>query len=125
MLGTADRGKVLSYGEIFIFWFPLGLMWLMMAAEQPALTAVIARMSDAEVNLAAFGVVFALALVAESPIIQMLSAATALAGHRENYRLLLRFMHIMAAILTAGHLLVGLTPLYDVIVSGILNVRTM
>ncbi len=122
MLGTADRGKVLSYGEIFIFWFPLGLMWLMMAAEQPALTAVIARMADAEANLAAFGVVFALALVAESPIIQMLSAATALAGHRENYRLLLRFMHIMAALLTAGHLIVGLTPLYDLIVSGILNV---
>jgi hypothetical protein len=97
-------------------------MWLMMAAEQPALTAVIARMTEAETNLAAFGVVFALALVAESPIIQMLSAATALAGHRQNYRLLLRFMHLMAFALTALHLLVGVTPLFDLIVAGLLNV---
>ena len=112
----------MSYGEILAFWFPLGLMWLMMAAEQPALTAVVARMPDAETNLAAFGVVFALALVLESPIIQMLSAATALAGDREHYRLLMRFMHIMAVGLTVLHLLIGLTPLYDLIVGGILNV---
>ena len=122
MTSRLDRDRALSYGEIFVFWFPLGVMWLMMAAEQPALTAVIARMPEAEVNLAAFGVVFALSLVAESPIIQMLSAATALAAHRQNYRLLLRFTHIMALGLTAFHLLVGLTPLYDLIVSGILNV---
>jgi len=117
-----DARPALTYREILAFWFPLGLMWLMMAAEQPALTAVIARMTDAEINLAAFGVVFALALVLESPVIQMLSAATALAGERENYQLLMRFMHIMAAGLTALHLLVGLTPLYDVIVGSILNV---
>lgn len=112
----------LTYRQIFIFWFPLGLMWLMMAAEQPALTAVIARMQDAEVNLAAFGVVFAIALVAESPIIQMLSAATALSGHRQNYQLLLRFMLLMSLALVGLHLLVGLTPIYDVIVGGILQV---
>ena len=122
MAVQSERARTLSYGEIFVFWFPLGLMWLMMAAEQPALTAVIARMPEAEVNLAAFGVVFAISLVAESPIIQMLSAATALAGHRQNYRLLLRFMHIMAAALTFVHLAIGLTPAYDLIVSGILNV---
>ncbi len=113
---------VLAYRQIFLFWFPLGLMWLMMAAEQPALTAVIARMQDAEVNLAAFGVVFAIALVAESPIIQMLSAATALSGHRQNYRLLLRFMALMSIGLVGLHLLVGLTPLYDLIVGGVLQV---
>jgi len=112
----------LTYRQIFIFWLPLGLMWLMMAAEQPALTAVIARMQDAEVNLAAFGVVFAIALVAESPIIQMLSAATALSGHRQNYQLLLRFMLLMSLVLVGLHLLVGLTPLYDFVVGGILQV---
>ncbi|MFW5688045.1 MAG: hypothetical protein ACOC1U_00615 [Spirochaetota bacterium] len=112
----------LTYSEILVFWIPLGLMWLMMAAEQPALTAVIARMTDAEINLAAFGVVFALALVLESPIIQMLSAATALTGERENYQLLMRFMHLMALALTGLHLLIGLTPLYDLVVGGILNV---
>jgi progressive ankylosis protein len=79
-------------------------------------------MPAAELNLAAFGVVFAIALVAESPIIQMLSAATALSGNRQNYRLLMRFMHLMALGLTGTHLLIGLTPAYDLIVGGILQV---
>ncbi len=122
MAERIETRPVMTYGQIFVFWFPLALMWLMMATEQPALTAIIARMPNARVNLAAFGVVFAIALVAESPIIQMLSAATALCGHRQNYELLLRFMHIMALILTIGHLVVALTPLYDFIVGGLLNV---
>jgi hypothetical protein len=113
---------LLSYSQILVFWLPLGLMWLMMAVEQPALTAVIARLPNAEVNLAAFGVVFALSLVVESPVIQMLAAATAVANNAANYRLLMRFMHIMAIGLTALHLLIGLTPLYDLIVTGLLNV---
>lgn len=105
-----------------LFWLPLGVMWLMMAAEQPALTAIVARLPDAERNLAAFGVVFAISLVIESPIIQMLAAATAVSGNTANYRLLLRFMHVFAVALTGLHLLIGLTPLYDLIVTGILNV---
>ena len=121
MPAHADRPP-LSYGQIFVFWIPLGIMWLMMAVEQPALAAVIARMPDAAVNLAAFGVVFAIALVAESPVLQMLSAATALTGHRADYDLLLRLMHILALSLTALHLLIGLTPLYDAIVGGLLGV---
>ncbi|TVQ18788.1 MAG: hypothetical protein EA382_17335 [Spirochaetaceae bacterium] len=121
MPAHADRPP-LSYGQMFVFWIPLGIMWLMMAVEQPALAAVIARMPDAAVNLAAFGVVFAIALVAESPVLQMLSAATALTGHRADYDLLLRLMHILALSLTALHLLIGLTPLYDAIVGGLLGV---
>ncbi len=97
-------------------------MWLMMAAEQPLLTAVIARMPDAALNLAAFGVVFSIALVAESPIIQMLSAATALTGNRWDYGMLLKLLHILAASLTVIHLLVGLTPVYGWIVGGLLDV---
>ena len=125
LAGAALRrsgSDLLSYSQILVFWLPLGLMWLMMAVEQPSLTAVIARMSDAELNLAAFGVVFALSLVVESPVIQMLAAATAIADTAANYRLLLRFMHIMAVSLVGLHLLIGLTPLYDYIVTGLLSV---
>lgn len=121
-MSTVERPPAESYTGIFLFWLPLGMMWLMMAAEQPLLTAVIARMPDAAVNLAAFGVVFAIALVAESPIIQMLSAATALTGNRWDYGMLLRLMHILALALTALHVVVAFTPLYDLIVGGVLNV---
>ena len=63
---SGERDRLLSYSEIVIFWLPLGMMWVMIAAEQPALTAIIARLPDAETKLAAFGVVFALSLVIES-----------------------------------------------------------
>ena len=112
----------LSYREVVFFWLPLGVMWVMMAFEQPALSAAIARLPEPQVNLAAFGVVFAIALVAESPIIQMLAAATALADNKHNYRLLLTFMHIMATLLTIVHLAVALTPAFDFIVKGLLDV---
>lgn len=117
-----ERVQQLSYRAILAFWFPLGMMWLMMAAEQPALAAVIARLPGPELNLAAYGVVWAIALVIESPIIQMLAAATAVADSEANYRLLLRFMHVLGAALTVIHLVIGLTPLYDLLVSGVLNV---
>ncbi len=117
-----DSSHLLSYSEILIFWLPLAMMWIMMAAEQPALAAIIARLPDAETNLAAFGIVFTLSLVIESPIIQMLGAATAVSDNAANYRMLLRFMHLLGVVLTAIHLLVGLTPLYDLIVTGLLNV---
>lgn len=117
-----NRGRGISYGSIIIFWAPLVLMRLMMAVEQPALTAVIARLSEAEINLASFGVMMAVALVIESPIIQMFSAATALAGSRQNYQKLLKAMNILAVVLTLVHLIVGLTPLFNLILRHLLAV---
>lgn len=111
-----------SYRYIFVFWVPLALMWLMMAIEQPALAAIVARLPDETTNLAAFGVAFSLALVIESPIIQLLTAATALAGDTARYRVLIRFMHLLGLGLTAVHLLIAITPLFDFIVSTILSV---
>jgi hypothetical protein len=112
----------LPYRYILVFWTPLAVMWILMGFEQPALTAVAARLPDAALNLAAFGVTFAIALVIESPIIQMLAAATALTRDRRHYRLLMRFMHLLAGGLTVLHLLVGATPLYHFILSTLMAV---
>lgn len=97
-------------------------MWLMMAVEVPGQNAVIARMPNAEANLAAAGIVFSLALVIESPVIQILAAATALSGNRANYRVLLRSMHVMSAALVGLHLIIALTPAFALIVEGLLGV---
>lgn len=121
-LSNSSSEQQLSYSQIFVFWLPLGVMWLMMAVEQPALSAVIARLPEPELNLAAFGVVWAISLAIESPVIQMLAAATALASNLSTYKTLLRFMHGMAISLTALHLLVGLTPLFDFIVVNLMRV---
>ena len=58
----------LSTGRILGFWTPLMGTWLLMAVDGPLLTALIARMAHAELNLAAYGVAFSFALVAEAPI---------------------------------------------------------
>lgn len=112
----------LTQTRIFWFWVPLAAMWLMMAIEQPAIAAVIARLPAPELNLAAFGVTFSLALIVESPVIMLLTAGTALPKGKQSYERLLQFTHILAAGLTALHLLVGLTPLYRFIVGTLIGV---
>jgi hypothetical protein len=88
-----------------------------MAVEGPALSAVAARLPNPEINLAAFGgVVYPLSLTIEAPIIMLLSASTALSKDWNSYQKLKRVTILMGAILTAVHVLVAFTPLYDVVV---------
>lgn len=98
--------------HILRLWLPLAAMWVLMSLEQPTLSAVIARLPAATLNLAAYGLTFALALIIESPIIMFLTLGAALARSRAAFRRLMQFTHILAWGLTALHLLVGLTPLY-------------
>jgi len=97
-------------------WWPLAGSWMLMAVESPALSAVVARLVEPEINLAAVGVVYSLSLLIEAPIIMLLSASTALSKDWDSYLRLRRFMMRAGALLTALHVLVAFTPLYDVIV---------
>jgi hypothetical protein len=107
---------------IFRTWWPLAASWALMAAELPVLGAIVARLPDPEVNLAAYGgIVFALALIIESPIIMLLAASTALSKDWASYALMRRFMMTASAALTMLHALVAFTPLYYVIVEDILG----
>ena len=82
-------------------WLPLAASWLLMAVEQPMLTATMGRMADEKVQLAAWGsVVFPIALVVEAPIIMLLAASTALCEDWVSYRKVRRFMWISGAALT-------------------------
>lgn len=93
-----------------------------MSAELPMVSAVVARLAQPEINLAAYGgVVYPLALIVESPIIMLLAASTALSKDWASYRKLRRFMMVAGAALTALHLLVALTPLYYVVVRGLIG----
>jgi hypothetical protein len=112
----------LTLTKIFLFWVPLAIMWIIMGVELPAVNAIIARLPFPKENLAAFGVTFSLSLLMEGPIIQMLTAGTALAHNLENYKRLLAFMHVLAAGLTSLHLIVGLTPLYDIIARQVIGI---
>lgn len=102
--------------RIFRLWLPLALMWLLMAAEKPMLAAVIARLDDPITHLAAFEITFSLALIVESPVIMLLTAATALADNRHSYRRLLAFAVALGGVFTGVHLVVALTGAYGVFV---------
>jgi len=111
----------LTQRYIFRFWLPLALMWVMMALEQPVLAAVIARLPDPKVQLAAFGITFGLALLIEGPIIMLLTASTALAKGKQSYTQLLRFTALIAGILTLLHLVIALTPAYAFVVETLIG----
>jgi hypothetical protein len=94
-----------------------------MGLELPVVSAVMARLADPEIHLAAYGgVVFPISLLIEAPVIMLLAASTALSKDWNAYRFLRRFMVQLASALTLLHILVAFTPLYDVVVTGILGV---
>ena len=105
----------LSYKKIFQFWFPLSATWLMMAVEGPFLTALIARFTDPEYNLAAYGVAFSIALIIESPVILLLSASTALVENRETFQKLKRFVYFLSASTVIFILILLIPAIYNFI----------
>jgi hypothetical protein len=98
-LDRPARGP-LGTRQILAFWAPLAATWLMMAVEGPYVAAIIARLPDAEVNLAAYGVAFSFAFMAEAPIIMMMTAANALVRGRASYFALRRFLLLLNVALT-------------------------
>lgn len=99
----------LSYAQIFRFWLPLALTWLMMSVEGPYIAAIIARLDAEKLNLAAYGIAYAFALVAESPVIMLMSAATALCRNSHNYRQL-RFFSLLLSLAVTLLLALFLLP---------------
>lgn len=96
----APSASAISYGRVARFWSPLAATWVMMAVEGPFVAAAIARLPDAKINLAAFGVAFAIAIVIEAPVMMIMSTATALVRGRDSYRRLRLFSHALNGIST-------------------------
>jgi progressive ankylosis protein len=105
---AADR----STRFVLLFWAPLAAQWLMMGLEGPFLAAVIARLADPSFNLAAYGVAFAFAILVESPVIMLMSAATALVDGAESYRKLRNFANALNILSTGLLLLILVPPVY-------------
>ncbi len=118
-----NTNQNLSLRHILNVWWPLAASWLLMAAESPAMSAIVSRLPAPKINLAAYGgVAFPLAMLIESPIVMLLSASTTLSKDWASYRKIRRFMMTASAILTALHALVVFTPLYYLLVVKILGV---
>ncbi len=119
---TETREIPLSQKNIFSAWWPLAMSWLLMSLELPFLSAVIARLENPEIHLAAYGgVVFPLALIIEAPIIMLLAASTALSKDWASYSKLRNYMLAASLILTSLHIAIAFTPLYYIIVKDIIG----
>ena len=112
-----------TLSSVFQMWWPLAGSWVLMGLELPAVSAVMARLAEPKIHLAAYGgVVFPISLLIEAPVIMLLAASTALSKDWKAYRFLRRFMLQLACSLTLLHILVAFTPLYDLVVIGVLGV---
>lgn len=111
----------LTTSRIFWVWLPMAATWIMMSVEGLLVAAVVARLPDATVNLAAYGVAFAFALILEAPIIMILSASTALCKDREAFRSLRRFGATLNLGLTLLMLAWALSPLYPLLAESVMG----
>jgi hypothetical protein len=119
---AGESVDVVTTKKIVQTWWPLAASWIFMALELPALSIIIARMPDPAINLAAWGgIVFPVALIIEAPIIMLLAASTALSKDYASYLKLKRFMIAAGAALTLLHIAIAFTPLYDLLVVGLMQ----
>jgi hypothetical protein len=108
---------------IFWFWIPLALSWFLMTFEHPWVQGVISRLPDAQLQLAAFGLILSLMILIETPIIMMLGTSAALSRNYQHYRLLWRYMMAINVMITVIALLMGFTPLLDWWLGTVVNVE--
>ena len=111
-----------TYRKVLIFWLPLALAWLLMTMESAWIQAVISRKPDAETQLAAFGLMFSLSILIETPIIMLLATSNALSRDRQSFRLLWRFMMALNGLITVVALLMAFTPLLDLYLGRLLHI---
>ena len=97
------------------------MSWFMITVEQPILAAVVARSIDPKVQLAAWGLAFSLVLVLSAPSISTLAASTALSRDKASYRQGRRYVIWLSVGLTAVHLLLAFTPVFDLVVLGLIS----
>lgn len=121
MTTHAENAETLRSRFILLFWLPLAAGWLMMALEGPFIAAVVARMPDAALNLAAYGVAFSLAWLVESPIMMLLSASNALVRDRLSFLALRRFAFLLNAGVTLGMIVLAVPPLFRFVGEGLID----
>jgi hypothetical protein len=101
---------------------PLSLSDVVMTLGDPLQTMALSRLADAREVLAAVGVVKAMAVFLESPVIMILHASTALSGNAASRRALVRFTLCLSGLLVGVFLLLTWRPIYDALLSRVFGV---
>lgn len=94
-----------------------------MSAEPSILAAVVARLPNPDIHLAAYGsVTFPLIGILQAPILTLLSLSTAMSKDWDSFLKGRKLMFILGGGLTALYALIAFTPLYDLIVKNVIGV---
>ena len=112
----------LSYRAISLLYLPLALSWVLMTMETPLINAFLARGSEAEVSLAAFGVAFSIILVVEAPILMMLELSIALSKNLKAFETIRRFYVAIGLGITALGVALFYTPFCEVLLCRLMNI---
>ncbi len=121
MTSTLAPETALPLRRIVRTWGPLAASWLMMTTELPLISAVIARLAHQEINLAAWGLIFALSTLIQAPSTMLLAASTALSKDWDSYHQLRRFMLVIVGLLTTLHALIAFSPLYYLVIGDLMG----
>jgi progressive ankylosis protein len=112
-----------SYLSLLMFYLPLGFSGLMMTLDLPIVNGVLIRyLPNPTTSVAALSVAFSLALVYEASHISMIDISTALSSDLRVFGMLRRFYLVVAGTLLVVASLVAFSPLYDLIVRGVMNI---
>lgn len=123
-LTERDRFSQITVGSLFWLWLPLALSFTLMMVEGPVVHGALARLTQAQLHLAAFGLTLSVSLIIESPVIMLLATAIALVEDADSYRAVRRFMVLLSAGLTILTALTGFTSLFNWITEGLMGVPT-
>lgn len=118
-MSTAEAASPLTPKTVVGTWLPLALSWLIMTSELVIAAAFVARMASPELNLAAWGIVFAISVTIQATAQTLLPTGAALASDAPAYARLRTYAMRLLLALTGVQLLVALTPLYDLVMRGI------
>lgn len=111
----------LTLARVFRFYLPLAINSILMMIEMPVVTAGISRLPEAKVQLAAYGVLFSLAYVFTTIGNALTHTGNTLGRSRHAFRLLRNFAFFVCVGITLLAGAVYFTPLYDVVVGGLLG----
>src|SRR5437588_9644463 len=84
-------GSPVPYLTLLLFYLPLGFSGLMMTLDLPVVNALLNRLPDPNVSVAALRVAFSLALVYEAAHISMIDVSAALSSDLRVFAMLRRF----------------------------------
>ncbi|MDY6821238.1 MAG: hypothetical protein SVN78_06420 [Deferribacterota bacterium] len=103
------------YKKLFKLWYPLAFAWLMISAEGPFLTAIVARLNNPDENLAAYGISFSIAIFTESLVIMLLSTSTLFSTNKDNYYKVRKFSLLIILTSTLIIIIFSLPPTFKII----------